>query len=221
MAIGVGKMLGFDLPENFNYPYVSRSITEFWRRWHITLSSWIKDYIFSPLAMQMRYWGKAGIFVALMVTFVICGIWHGPTWNYIIWGAFQGLLLGMEELFLLKYLKRLKGFGMLYIWLVLIMCAVLFRTKDIQQALSFYSVMFHPANAGSIGLSAFVMHEHIVSLLLGLVFCVPITFPERFKTGKMGVIFQTTGAVLLVIIFAVSLMRIVGETSNPFIYFRY
>ncbi len=221
MAIGVGKMLGFDLPENFNYPYISRSITEFWRRWHITLSNWIKDYIFSPLAMQMRYWGKAGIFIALMVTFMVCGIWHGPTWNYIIWGAFQGLLLGLEELFLLKYLRRLRGFGMVYIWMVLIMCAVLFRTKDIHQALSFYSVMFHSAKAGALGLNAFVMNEHIAALLAGIIFCIPFRIPEMFTTGKAGIILQTAGAMLLVIIFTVSLMRIVGDTSNPFIYFRY
>jgi len=221
MAIGVGKMLGFDLPENFNYPYISKSITEFWRRWHITLSNWIKDYIFSPLAMQMRYWGKAGIFIALMVTFVVCGIWHGPTWNYIIWGAFQGLLLGLEDLFFLKYLKRIKGFGMVYIWFVLIMCAVLFRTKNIHQAFLFYSVMFHSAKAGALGLNAFVMHEHIFALVLGVILCIPFTFPARFKTGKMGTVFQTTSTILLIIVFAVSLIRIVGDTNNPFFYFQF
>ncbi len=221
MAIGVGKMLGFDLPENFNYPYISKSITEFWRRWHITLSNWIKDYIFSPLAMEMRYMGKAGIFIALMVTFVVCGLWHGPTWNYIIWGAFQGLLLGMEELFFLKYLKRIKGFGMLYIWFVLIMCAVLFRTQDMHQAFNYYSVMFHSAKDGALGLNAFVMREHIFALLLGVFFLFPISIPAKFKTGKMHVVLQTLSTVILIIIFTISLMRIVGDTSNPFIYFKY
>ena len=221
MAIGVGKMLGFDLPENFNYPYISKSITEFWRRWHMTLSSWIKDYIFSPLAMNMRYIGKAGIFIALMITFIVCGLWHGPTWNYILWGALQGLLLGIEELFFLKYLKRLKGFGMLYIWFVLIMSAVLFRTKNIHEAFNFYSVMFSSAKEGALGLNAFVMHEHIFALLLGVFFCVPISIPERFKTGKMTALLQTISTVLLIIIFTVSLMRIVGDTNNPFIYFKY
>jgi len=221
MAIGVGKMLGFDLPENFNYPYISKSITEFWRRWHMTLSSWIKDYIFSPLAMQMRYLGKAGIFIALMVTFIVCGIWHGPTWNYIIWGVFQGLLLGIEDLFLLKYLKRIKGFGMIYIWFVLIMCAVLFRTEGIHQALDYYSVMFSAAKEGALGLNAFVMNEHIFALILGVFFCIPITIPAKFKTGKMGAIIQTIGIALLIIIFTISLMRIVGDTSDPFIYFKY
>lgn len=221
MAIGVGKMLGFDLPENFNYPYISKSITEFWRRWHITLSNWIKDYIFSPLAMQMRYLGKGGIFIALMITFIVCGIWHGPTWNYIIWGAVQGLLLGIEDLFFLKYLKRLKWFGMLYIWFVLIVCAVLFRTNDIHQAFTYYSVMFSSAKAGSLGLNAFVMREHVVALLLGVIFCIPFTIPRWFKTGKMSTVFQTISTMLLIIIFAVSLMRIVGDTSDPFIYFRY
>jgi alginate O-acetyltransferase complex protein AlgI len=221
MAIGIGKMLGFDLPENFNYPYISRSITEFWRRWHITLSKWIKDYIFSPLAMNMRYLGNAGVFIALMVTFIVCGIWHGPTWNYIIWGALQGLLLGLEELFFLKYIKRIKWFGMFYIWFVLIMCAVLFRTNDIHQAIDYYSVMFSSAKAGALGLNAFVMREHVFALALGVLFCIPISMPERFKTGRMSAIFQTVITILLIIVFAVSLMRIVGNTSNPFIYFKY
>jgi alginate O-acetyltransferase complex protein AlgI len=221
MAIGVGKMLGFDLPENFNYPYISRSVTDFWKRWHMTLSAWVKDYIFNPLAMQMRYSGKAGIFIALMVTFIVCGIWHGPTWNYIIWGAFQGLLLGIEDLFLLKYLKRLKVFGMFYVWFMLIMCAVLFSTKDIHQALNLYTVMFHTAKPGALGLNAFVMHEHIAALILGIIFCIPITIPERFKTGKMSTVFQTAGTVLLIIVFVISLARIVGDTSNAFIYFKF
>ncbi|MDD3877610.1 MAG: hypothetical protein PHT69_13400 [Bacteroidales bacterium] len=221
MAIGVGKMIGFDLPENFNYPYISKSITEFWRRWHISLSNWIKDYIFSPLAMSMRNIEKSGIFIALMVTFIICGMWHGTTWNYIIWGALQGLLLGFEELGFLKYLKRLKGFGILYIWFILIMCAVLFRTKDIHEAFSFYTVMFSSAKEGALGLNAFVMNEHIFSLVIGVFLCFPVPISERFKTGKMTAPFQTISTVLLIIIFTLSLMRIVGDTSNPFIYFQY
>ena len=221
MAIGVGKMLGFDLPENFNYPYISKSLTEFWRRWHMSLYAWIKDYIFSPLSMKMRYWGKSGVFIALTVTFIISGIWHGPTWNFIIWGGFQGLLLGLEELFFLKYLKRLKGFGRIYLWFVLILCAVLFRTKDIHQAFGYYAMMFHFSKPGVLGLNAFVMHEHIFTLLAGILLCIPFTISERFKTGKMNMAIQTLGTMLLVIVFAVSLMRIVGDTSNPFIYFKF
>lgn len=221
MAIGVGKMLGFDLPENFNYPYISKSITEFWRRWHITLSSWIKDYIFSPLSMSMRYWGKAGIFIALMVTFIVCGIWHGPTWNYILWGALQGFLLGIEELFLLKYIKKIKWFGMIYIWFVLIICAVLFTTSDINHALSFYSVMFSNAKPGALGADAFLMNEHIFALIAGMIFCVPLSVPEKFKNGKTGAVINIFSNVFLIIILAISLMRIVGETNNPFIYFKF
>ncbi len=221
MAIGVGKMLGFDLPENFNYPYISKSLTEFWRRWHMSLYAWIKDYIFSPLSMKMRYWGKSGVFIALTVTFIISGIWHGPTWNFIIWGGFQGLLLGLEELFFLKYLKRLKGFGRIYLWFVLILCAVLFRTKDIHQAFGYYAMMFHFSKPGVLGLNAFVMHEHIFALLAGILLCIPFTISERFKTGKMNMAIQTLGTMLLVIVFAISLMRIVGDTSNPFIYFKF
>lgn len=187
----------------------------------MSLYAWIKDYIFSPLSMKMRYWGKSGVFIALTVTFIISGIWHGPTWNFIIWGGFQGLLLGLEELFFLKYLKRLKGFGRIYLWFILILCAVLFRTKDINQAFGYYSMMFHFSKPGVLGLNAFVMHEHIFALLAGILLCIPFTISERFKTGKMNMAIQTLGTMLLVIVFAVSLMRIVGDTSNPFIYFKF
>jgi alginate O-acetyltransferase complex protein AlgI len=221
MAIGVGKMLGFDIPENFNYPYISKSITEFWRRWHMTLSNWIKDYIFSPLAMQMRYWGKTGVFIALLVTFVVCGIWHGPTWNYIIWGLVQGLFLGLEDLFLLKFIKRLKGFAILYTWFVVVMCTVLFRTQNIQQSLEYYSAMFSATKAGSLGLNAFFMREHIVVLIIGILLCFPISLPLKYKKGRIGVVIKYIGIVLLIIIFILSIMRVVTESYNPFFYFKF
>ena len=221
MAIGVGKMLGFDLPENFNYPYISRSITEFWRRWHLTLSSWIKDYIFNPLAMSMRYWGRAGIFIALIITFLICGIWHGPKWNYALWGVAHGLFLGLEELFMLKYIKRLKFFGLFYTWFILIICGVLFRTIDLNQSAEYYSVMFNFTKTGGLGLNCFFMNEHTLILILGMVFCIPISIPKKFKTGRRGDIIQIVGVVLLVILFLLSIMRLVADTNNPFLYFKF
>ena len=221
MAIGAGKMLGFNLPENFNYPYISKSITEFWRRWHMTFAKWIKDYIFSPLAFSMRYWGKAGIFISIMITFTVCGIWHGPTWNYILWGVIQGLLLGLEELFLLKYLKRLKGFSLLYVLFVIITCVVLFRNPDMKHALHYYSVMFSPAQAGALGLNSFFTIEHTVILCLGILFCIPFTIPEKLKTGNIGRVVEVITVILLIAIFILSAMKVVTGTYYPFIYFKF
>jgi len=221
MAIGVGKMLGFDLPENFNFPYISRSITEFWRRWHMTFSKWIKDYIFSPLAMSMRYWGKSGIFISLLITFIVCGIWHGPTWNFVIWGLVQGLFLGVEELFLLKYLKRLKGFGVLYALFIIITCLTFFRTQDVNHAFNYLTVMFTPLKTGALGLNAFFTIEHIIILVIGIIFSIPISIPAKLKIGRADKIIIVISNVLLVIVFMLSIMRIVAETYNPFIYFKF
>jgi len=221
MAIGVGKMLGFDLPENFNFPYISRSITEFWKRWHMSFSAWIKDYIFNPLAMQLRYWGNAGIFISLMVTFFVCGLWHGPTWNFIMWGTTQGLFLGLEELFLLKYLKKVKGFAVLYVLFIIVSCLVFFRTSNMNQAFKYYAVMFAPAKNGALGLNAFLANKHIVVLFFGILFSVPISLPAKLKTGKAGEVVKIIGTVLLVIILMLSIMKLLSETYNPFIYFKF
>lgn len=221
MAIGVGKMLGFTLPENFNYPYISRSITEFWRRWHMSFAGWIKEYIFTPLAFQMRYWGKAGIVIALMVTFAVCGMWHGPTWNFLIWGLIQGFFLCLEELFLLKWLKKLRGFAVCYTLFIIVTCVVFFRTENFGQAMDYLKVMFSPAREGALGLGSFFTTEHWVILLAGIFFCIPVRLPLKWKEGKLGRVLSVTGAVLLAVVFMLSVMRLVTETYNPFIYFKF
>ena len=221
MAIGVGNMLGFDLPENFNFPYISKSITEFWKRWHMSFSAWIKDYIFNPLAMQLRYWGNAGIFISLMITFFVCGLWHGPTWNFILWGTTQGLFLGLEELFLLKYLKKLGKFSIIYVLFIIVTCLVFFRTANFNQALKFYAVMFAPAKEGALGINAFIANKHIVALAFGIFFSIPVSLPEKFNTGRVGEVLKVIGYVLLVVILLLSVMKLLSETYNPFIYFKF
>ena len=221
MAIGAGKMMGFDLPENFNYPYVSRSISDFWRRWHMTFANWIRDYIFTPLAFQMRYWGKAGIFIALMVTFMVCGMWHGPTWNYLIWGVIQGLFLGLEELFLLKFLKKLKGFAILYSLFIIITCLAFFRMEHFSQAIHYLSVMFSPATEGALGIINFFTWEHGVIIFFAVLLCIPIKWPVRWQRIKNFDLKSTVTTVVLLLVFLLSVMRLVTATYNPFIYFKF
>ncbi|HOY33062.1 MAG TPA: MBOAT family O-acyltransferase [Bacteroidales bacterium] len=221
MAIGIGKMLGFELPENFNFPYISRSVTEFWRRWHMSFASWIKDYIFTPLAFQMRYWGKAGIVIALMITFTVCGIWHGPTWNFLIWGLVQGLFLSLEELFLLKFLKKLNGFAVVYLLFIIVTCLVFFRTENVSHAFGFLSLMFSPEKPGALGLNAFFTTEHTLILLLGIFFSIPVSIPDKLRQGRMKRIIPVVQATLLILLFIMSVMRLVSETYNPFIYFKF
>jgi alginate O-acetyltransferase complex protein AlgI len=221
MALGVGKMMGFNLPENFNFPYVSRSITDFWRRWHMTFATWIRDYIFTPLAFQMRYWGKAGIFIALMLTFMVCGMWHGPTWNYLIWGVIQGLFLGLEELFLLKYLKKLKGFAIIYSLFIIITCLTFFRMEHFSQSINYLAVMFSPAKEGAKGIINFFTWEHAVIIFVGVLLCIPFKWPAKWNTERWLTLKTTVTNVVLVLVFLLSFMRLVTATYNPFIYFKF
>jgi alginate O-acetyltransferase complex protein AlgI len=221
MAIGAGKMLGFNLPENFNFPYISRSITDFWRRWHMSFAAWIKDYIFTPLAFRMRYWGKAGFVIAILVTFAICGMWHGATWNFLLWGAIQGFFLALEEVFLLKYLKKIRGFGILYTLFIILTCLPFFRTEQFNQAIDLLKIMFSPARNGALGLRAFFTIEHLVIFGIGVLLSIPIQWPAKWREGKTGEILKAGAAILLLAVFVLSVMRVVSDTYNPFIYFKF
>jgi len=221
MAIGVGKMLGFDLPENFNFPYISRSISEFWRRWHITLSGWLRDYIFMPLSLNLRRWRNAGVFIALMITFTLCGIWHNPGWNFLIWGAIHGFFLGLEQLFLGKYLAKLKAFSIFYLLFIIITSFVFVRTTDLQQAFCYLGVMFSPAGSIALGPESFLANQHIALIILGIICCIPwhkiVVFKTKYLVKMMGVV----SLLFLMIIFLLSTMAITSETYNPFLYFKF
>jgi alginate O-acetyltransferase complex protein AlgI len=221
MAIGVGKMLGFDLPENFNYPYVSRSITEFWRRWHMTLSAWLKDYLFMPLSLSLRRWRSPGVFIALLITFTICGLWHGPTWNFIIWGAIQGLFLAIEQIFLQKFLIKLKVFSIVYTMLIVMTGFVFIMTPDLTVAIHYLTAMFTSGNITPLGINAFLTNENKVLIILGVLFCIPFILPARLKSGKIGTAINVIKNVFLLAVFLLSVMAVTTEAYNPFIYFRF
>ena len=221
MAIGAGKMLGFDLPENFNFPYISRSISDFWRRWHMTLSAWLRDYLFMPLSLSMKRWGKTGVFIALMITFTICGMWHGATWNFIIWGALQGVFLGLEQLFLGKYLNRLKGFSVGYTLMIVMTGFVFVRTANINDAYHYLSAMFTPGEITPLGISAFLTNQYKVLIPLGILFSVPVKLPKQWQVARFERTKQVVITFLLILIFLLSIMTITTETYNPFIYFRF
>jgi alginate O-acetyltransferase complex protein AlgI len=125
MAIGLGEMLGFRIPENFNFPYISKSITEFWKRWHISLGNWMRNYLYIPLGGNKA--GKYATYFNLWLVFLLSGIWHGAGWNYLIWGAFHGFFLVIERLFLQKYLKRTSA--IIYTFIVVTIGWVLFKMK--------------------------------------------------------------------------------------------
>jgi len=219
MAIGVGKMLGFELPENFNYPYISRSVTEFWRRWHITLSGWLRDYVFIPLSLSLRHFNKAGVFFSLFITFIICGMWHSAGWNFFIWGAIHGFFLGMEQLFLSKYLSKLKMWSLIYTLLVITSSFVFVTARDLSHAISYLNVMYSFPSETSLGIEAFLGKQHLFLMGIGIIFCLPIEklkiFSKKHKALEVGEL------LFLIVLLLFSVMALTSETYNPFLYFRF
>lgn len=221
MAIGVGKMLGFDLPENFNFPYISRSISEFWRRWHMTLSGWLRDYVFMPLSLSFRRLRNTGVFLALLVTFTLCGIWHNPGWNFLIWGAIHGLFLGLEHLFLKRPLERIKGFSILYTLFIVVTSFVFVCTGTFDQAIRYLGLMFTPAASTALGPAAFVGPHHLFLLVAGAFLCLPLRWPEFFKTRRLKPFTEGISLFLFITVFLLSAMALTSETYNPFLYFKF
>ncbi len=221
MAIGVGKMLGFELPENFNYPYISRSITEFWRRWHMTLSAWLRDYVFMPLSLSLRHFKKWGVFFSLLITFILCGMWHSAGWNFFIWGAIHGLFLGLEQLFLSKYLNRLKILSVIYTLLIICISFVFVAAKDLNHALSYLAAMFSFAADTALPPEAFVAKQHLFLIIIGIILCIPIAQLNVLHKPQLSQFKRITELLFLLTLFFLSVMALTSETYNPFLYFRF
>jgi len=224
MAIGIGRMIGFTFPENFNNPYVSRSITEFWRRWHMTLSSWMRDYLYIPLGGN-RVDTKFRLFMNLWIVFLISGLWHGASWNFVLWGAYHGLFLVLDRLFLKKILEKSGAlFSTLFTFLVAILGWVVFRLEDFHHALAYYGRLF-----------AFEFRSVDLGDSRDLVIIMVIAFFFSFITlGKAGrklenkVFYDPYSirrmwimGVLVIILFMLSAGSVAATGFNPFIYFRF
>lgn len=225
MAIGLGKMFGFHFLENFNYPYISRSITEFWRRWHISLSSWFKEYVYIPLGGNRR-----GVLLQarnILVVWMLTGIWHGASWNYVLWGVYYGILLMLEKFLLKPVLKHLPGvLQNVYTMVLVIIGWVLFKCEDLSYCFSYLKAMVGGFHAGWIGRESMYLLRNYGALLVILLFgctMIPKKIGHRI-TGKFG---ETSwiGLVLRIVwyggIFLISLAYLVDATYNPFLYFRF
>lgn len=215
MAIGMGQMLGFRFLENFNHPYISRSVREFWRRWHISLSTWFRDYLYIPLGGSRR--GRARTLLNLVVVFALCGLWHGAQWSFVVWGLWHGLFLCFERIPLIqKGLDRApRPIGTIYTLLVVLVGWVLFRADSLADALLYlktmFSLHFHPgANATTI-LDA----RTGILLLIGLASC------AKWPKIQSNAWTQAAGTLAALILLALSALALAGGTYNPFIYFRF
>jgi len=235
MAIGLARMMGFRLPENFNNPYVSKSITEFWRRWHITLSSWFRDYIFLPLAYKTsrampkeKYIGlradKVIYLVATSVTFLLCGFWHGAAWTFILWGIYQGIFLILDRLFLLKVFKRIGKIPSLVINFFTIMFGwILFRSPNLDYFYFFLRRMF---SFRSMPNHLWITPKFWTMLAIAILFSFP-AISKKVEAWQVK-LYDNPGnrtivifSILAIILFILSEATISSNGFTPFIYFRF
>jgi alginate O-acetyltransferase complex protein AlgI len=220
MAIGLGKMFGFEFRENFDYPYISKTLTEFWRRWHISLSSWFRDYLYIPLGGNRK--GK--VYANLFIVFLVTGLWHGARFSFIAWGLWHGFFLMVERLFRIREVKR-RGFvplRRLLTMLIVITGWVFFRAEGLRNAVKYLGVMYglvKPENAGYT-CWYYLGPDTITALLLALSASMPIAKLEVFNR-RQGIWFRYISPVLILLLFFISAVFVVSSSYNPFIYFRF
>lgn len=222
MAIGLGKMLGFEFQENFQYPYLASSIREFWRRWHISLSAWFKEYLYIPLGGNRK--GKVRTYLNLLTVFFLTGLWHGASWNYVIWGLYHGLLQILERLGLEKFLKKFHGLGHLYTVLAFTVGWVFFRADNLRDGLRLVKRMVFPwkypqvQNLVMTGLT----REMIFAAVLGVLGCGLIQ-NLALKNGRCTKLWKNSApeALFCAAVLVLSFIMLAGDTYNPFIYFRF
>ena len=212
MAIGLGKMLGFVFPKNFNYPYISKSISEFWRRWHITLGSWLKEYIYIPLGGNRK--GKKRTFLNLLIVWFLTGLWHGAEFNFILWGLYFFLLISLEKLILDKYLNNYKFFAHIYTIFMLLMGWAIFAITDLNLLKIFLKQLFAcKYNTEWI----YYLQNYLIIIVIGVVCSTPMVTSiwNRLKINKY------VSTLILISIFILSVAYLVDSSYNPFLYFRF
>ena len=223
MAIGLGKMMGFKFPENFNNPYTSKSITEFWRRWHMTLGTWMKNYLYIPLGGNQV--NNFKLYRNLIFVFLISGLWHGASWNFILWGAYHGLFLVLERLFLIKFYKKIGNwFSLPLTFIIVITGWVLFRNENINQGFyiikQLYSFQFFD---GKFALNNDFLFMAGLALLFSFFTITKTTrsFQEKVYGEQFSKSSQWLAVSASIILFYISLSFISALDFNPFIYFRF
>lgn len=230
MAIGIGHMLGFKFPENFNYPYISKSVKEFWRRWHISLSTWFRDYVYIPLGGNRK--GQFRSYINQIIVFFLCGLWHGASIMFVLWGLYHGFFLTLEKMFP-KLIEKLPSvLKHCYVILMFMFGWVLFRANTFEQAVNYYKSLFgfYPEHIkeSMVYLNAFA-GDYIIALIAGIILSTPV-FP--YLRSKYQIIFNNAGSVkktamagisslMILLLFLICIMPLFGSTFKSFIYFRF
>ena len=216
MAIDLGKIFGFDFLENFNYPFISKSATEFWRRWHMSLGSWFRDYVYIPMGgSRVKKWR---MFFNIFTVWMLTGFWHGAAWNFIIWGLYFAILLVVEKVFLLKYLNRSKVLSHVYLLLAVVISFVIFNAVNMTEAFQYIGGMF---GAGGIPLvsaeALYYLRSYAVIFLIAIIGATPI---PKLAIGKIKAVEYVEPVFLLVLLVLVTAYLVDGS-FNPFLYFRF
>lgn len=211
MAIGLGKMLGFDFPENFNHPYMADSITDFWRRWHITLSSWFREYVYIPLGGNRK--GEFRTYVNLFVVWTLTGFWHGADWNFVLWGLFFFVILSIEKKFLRNFLNEHKVFAHIYTKLLILLSWMIFAITNLKELGIFFKALFNFNFSQDV---VFYLRNYGVVLTLGILLSTPLFAGVygRHKNRPLGIVFS-------VLVLVLSIAYLADASYNPFLYFRF
>lgn len=224
MAIGMGLMFGFKFEENFNYPYISKSISEFWRRWHISLGSWFKDYVYFPLGGS-RVSNKDKMIRNLLVVWLLTGIWHGAEWTFIVWGLLNFVFIALEKIISFEKIENIGIFKHIYTLFLVNLGWVIFRSLNLYEAGKYISYMFGLSYNGFFSdYTLMFIKEYSVFFILGIVFSTPIA-----KYANKLIVENTKGTKLLeyvypfaiMILFIIVLSYLVKGSYNPFIYFNF
>jgi alginate O-acetyltransferase complex protein AlgI len=225
MAIGLGKMYGFNYKENFNYPYIAGSATEFWRRWHISLSSFFRDYVYIPLGGNRKHQIRN-----LLVVWLLTGFWHGASWNFIFWGLYYFIFILLEKLFLGKLLGKIPAvFSRIYLLLLVIIGWVFFYHENLSEAFCFLGVMFGKAASFTSGEVSILFMSNLIFLIIAIISATPLLkkLYEKARAyfakspGKVAFLDNVFKPVVNILVLVLCLVFLVGESYNPFLYFRF
>ena len=219
MAIGLGRMFGFHFPENFEHPYTSKSITEFWRRWHISLGTWFKEYVYIPLGGSRK--GKKKLVGNLLIVWILTGLWHGASWNFVVWGLYFGILLIIEKLILTKYLEKLPSIiRHIYTMLFVVISWVIFAFEDITRVFLYLKAMFGINGVGLLNNELlYLFRTHWILIIICII--ASTTVITRINIIKDKNYYTIIKNIVCLAMFGISICFLIGSTYNPFLYFRF
>ena len=223
MAIGLGRMFGFHFMENFDYPYISKSITEFWRRWHISLSSWFKDYVYIPLGGSRE--GTFKLIRNILIVWLLTGLWHGSEWTFILWGLFIGVLLVMEKLLLNKYIEKLPSVvRRIYTLFIIMISFIIFSGSNINESFNNIIGLFNFSNPFINNFTIHYLKDYGLILIIAIFLSTPIlknTIIKLKKNKKINNIINILEIIVLLILLVIVTSYLIDSSYNPFLYFRF